>query len=344
MISLISLAAAVTALAALPWLVVRGRPLAVPPRLLAAVHLVTLTGLALLPAGVAVCAGLGLARPATGLPALAARCGLGQATGPPAMLLAAALAAATLAPVAWQVARLLRAAARTELAGAALAGARRWPLPGGAVVWVLPSAELAACACGLRRPKAMVTSGLLSLLDPAEQQAVAEHEAAHVRLGHPRLLLLGAAVARAYAILPPARQAWSGLRRELEAAADEEAARAAGTGPLLSALARVALARAAPGRPATPGTPAAFGDPAHLRYRITRLQQPRPAHPGACAGVAAAATTLIALLAWAACGLASGTATADGLATCATLLAATGLQPLRPRLTRNRANPRASKP
>jgi Zn-dependent protease with chaperone function len=325
MITLISPAAAAAALAALPWLVSHGRPLAVPPRLLAAVHMVTLTGLALLPGGVAVCAGLGLARPATGLPALAARCGLGQGTAPPAMLLAAGLAMATLVPVAWQVARLLRAASRTELDGAALAGARRWPLPGGEVVWVLPSAELAACACGLRRPRAMVTSGLLSLLGPAEQRAVAEHEAAHVRLGHPRLLLLGAAVARAYAVLPPARQAWSGLRRELEAAADEEAARAAGTAPLLSALARVALARAV-----TPGAGAAFGDPAHLRYRIARLQRPRSACSGACAAVAAGTAALIAILAWAACGLASGTATAGGLAVCAVALTVAGLQPVCP--------------
>jgi hypothetical protein len=122
----------------------------------------------------------------------------------------------------------------------------------------------------------VVSTGLLALLTPAEQEAVLHHEAAHIRLGHPRILLLGAVIARSYRWLPPARLAWTRLRRDLEAAADDEAAAAVGTAPLLSALAKVALAAAASPAPGS-GDPAglAFAEPGDLRYRIRRLQQPQ---------------------------------------------------------------------
>lgn len=322
MITAAALALAVAAVAVVPRIVCRGRAGAVSPRLLAALHMVSLAGLALLPAGEVVCAGLGLARPAAGTVGLAAHCGPGAGAG---LWLPVGLSLAALAPLAWQAARVLPAARRTELDGIALAAAHPRRLHGGGVVWVLPSAEPAAYACGLRRPRAVVTSGLLALLGPAEQQAVCEHENAHVRLGHPRLLLAGAVVARAYGFLPPVRHAWSGLRRELEAAADDEAVRAVGTGPVLSALARAALARSA-----APGAAAAFGDPQHLRYRIARLQEPHPASRGASALVTAGGLALITAFTWSACGLATGTATAAGIAACAAALAATGLRPVWP--------------
>jgi hypothetical protein len=317
-----ALALAVVAVAVVPRIVCSGRAGPVSPRLLAALHMVSLAGLALLPAGGVVCAGLSLARPAAGTAALAAHCGPGTGAG---LWLPAGLALAALVPLAWQAARVLGAARRTELDGMALAAARPRRLRGGGVVWVLPSADPAAYACGLRRPKAVVTSGLLGLLDPAEQRAVCEHEYAHVRLGHPRLLLAGAIVARAYGFLPPVRHAWSGLRRELEAAADDEAVRAAGAGPVLSALARAALARSA-----APGTAAAFGDPQHLRYRIARLQEPRPASRGASALTALGGLTLVTAFTWSACGLARGAVTAAGITACAGILAAAGLRPVWP--------------
>jgi len=327
-ITVLALALAAAALAAVPWLLTSSRS-AAPPRLLAATHLVALAGLALLPAGGVVCAGLGLA--ALAGHRLGPLAGCGSLAGGGGRLLPGGLALAALAPLGWQAARILVAARRTELAGMALAGARPRHLPGGRVVWVLPSAAPAAHVVGLRHPAAVVTSGLLALLDPAEQRAVCEHEDAHLRLGHPRLLLAGAAVARAYAFLPPVRRAWSGLRRELEAAADDEAARAVGTGPVASALARVTLAQAA-GPGTAPGALAGFddADPGHLRYRLARLRQPRPARRGACALVAVGGLTLATALTWSACGLATGTTTWAGLAACAAALAATALRPMWP--------------
>jgi Zn-dependent protease with chaperone function len=331
--AVLALALTAAALAAVPRVLTSGR-LAAPPRLLAATHLVALAGLALLPAGGVVCAGLGLAAVAGHRLGPLAGCG-SLAGGGGWLLLPGGLAFAALAPLGWQAARILVAARRTELTGVALAGARPRHLPGGRVVWVLPSAEPAAHVVGARHPKAVVTSGLLALLDPAEQRAVCEHEDAHLRLGHPRLLLAGAAVARAYGFLPPVRRAWSGLRRELEAAADDEAARATGTGPVASALARVTLAQAAgtgtaPGT--APGAVTGFGDadPGHLRYRLARLRQPHPARRGVCALVAAGGLTLATALTWSACGLATGTITWAGLAACAAALAAIALRPMWP--------------
>ncbi len=135
-----------------------------------------------------------------------------------------------------------------------------------------------------------------------QQDAVLAHELAHIRLGHPRILLLGAVTARAYRWLPPARLAWTRLRRDLEAAADDEAAAAAGTVPLLSALAKVALATAAAPSPgAGSPAPAAFADPDDLRYRIRRLQQRVPPAAGATLILRLAGVLLTAALAWAAC-------------------------------------------
>jgi Zn-dependent protease with chaperone function len=184
------------------------------------------------------------------------------------------LALAAVGRTAVAAARALTAAHRAELSGWALTGATPVRTPGGQLVWIVPSSRLAAYCGGLRHPRPVVTTGLLDLLDPAEQAAVLRHESAHARLGHPRLLLLGSVIAASYRWLPPARLAWLALRRDLEAAADDEAV-AGGAGPLLAALAKVALAQTAP--PAAPPPRAAgFADPGELRYRIRRLQQPAP--------------------------------------------------------------------
>jgi beta-lactamase regulating signal transducer with metallopeptidase domain len=130
---------------------------------------------------------------------------------------------------------------------------------------------------------------------------VLAHEVAHIRLGHPRVLLLGAVIARSYRWLPPARLAWTRLRRDLEAAADDEAAAAAGTAPLLSALAKSALAAAASPPPA-PGSPApAFAEPADLRYRVHRLQHPSARGTRAALTLRLTGALLTFALAWAAC-------------------------------------------
>lgn len=97
------------------------------------------------------------------------------------------------------------------------------------------------------------------------------HEIAHLQLGHPRILLLGAAVERAYRWFPPVGLAWRRLRRELEAAADDLVVDAVGGPPLLGALAKTALRASTP-----PPRGVSFADPSDLRYRIRRLQEPHP--------------------------------------------------------------------
>lgn len=322
MLTVAALALTAVAVVAIPRAVSPWHGRAASPRLLAATHLVSLAGLALLPAAVAVCAGLGLISAVGRAHGLTSGCG--TAAGGWA-LLPAGLALLTLGPLGWHTVRVLQAARGTELNGVALLVARPRRSPSGDLIWVLPSAEPAAHAGGLRRPRAVITSGLLDLLEPAEQQAVCEHEAAHVRLGHPRILLAGAAVARAYGFLPPVRDAWSGLRRELEAAADDEAVKAVGDAPVISALAKAALARSA-----LPEAAAGFGDPGMLRYRLARLQDPhRPSH-GLNSLVTVAGLALAATFAWSACVVATGEPGAAGVAVCLATLAAAGLRPLWP--------------
>ncbi|HLX52026.1 MAG TPA: M56 family metallopeptidase [Streptosporangiaceae bacterium] len=199
--------------------------------------------------------------------------------------------------------RAVAAAHRAELRGLALAGATPRRLADGQLAWVVPSGQLAAYSGGLRHPRPVVTTGLLSLLGPAEQEAVLRHESAHIRLGHPRILLFGAAIADSYGWLPPARWAWAGLRRDLEAAADDEAVSAAGPGPLLCALAKVTLAQAV----AVPGA-AGFADSGDLRYRIRRLREPHPRRAGAALTLGLVGGSLTAGLAVVTCQLLNASA------------------------------------
>jgi Zn-dependent protease with chaperone function len=296
------------------------------PRLRAITYLVALVGLALLPVAGLICSGTALAGVVTGSVSDGLGCGWSvrlAAWGP----LAAGQSVAMLGVLGVLVVhgvRVLAAAARTELGSLVRVRATPHTTRGGGSVWVVSAETPAAHTCGLRHPQAVVTTGLLALLEPAEQQAVCEHEAAHVRLGHHRLLLVGAPIARAYGFVPLVRGAWSGLRRELEVAADDEAARQVGTEPLLSALARVGLARVG----AVPGAAAGFADSDHLRYRIARLQNPQPSTRSASAAVAAGALTLAVGFTWTACTLAVGNPALTGAAACLTVLVGIGLRPL----------------
>lgn len=306
----------------LPWMLT-GRDFArASPRLLSAAHLVTLLALALLPAGWLACLGAALTALATGGDPHAAGCWLGLDAGG-WRLVTDAVALGALAPLAWQSVRLSVRTRRAELREVALATADERRLRGGGVVWVIPSGRPLAYAGGVVRPRAVVTTGLLSMLDPAEQEAVLEHEGAHVRLGHPRLLLLGAVVAGAYGFLPSVRRAWAGLGREMEAAADEEAARLVGRSSLLAALARVGLAHASSDAPS-------FVDGAHLRYRIRRLQEPARSDPRANSLVGALSAVLVVGFSWSICALADRDPAAGGLVACAVGAAAIGLRPTWP--------------
>lgn len=290
------------------------------PRVSAAAYLVGLLGWAVLPATVLACAGQAVAGLAgVGRTALRNGCWLGVAAGD-WRLVGYSLGAIALAPVVWHAVRVGSAARRVELSGRSRRQAERRQLASGNAVWVLASDEAAAFAGGVLHPSAVVTTGLLEPLDTAERDAVCEHEAAHVQLGHPRLLLLGAVIFRAYGFLPPVRCCWAGLRRELEAAADDEAARIVGVGALLTALARVGLAQA--------GVAAAFGDREHLRYRLRRLQGVSGSSRPVTASVGAAAGALVAMLTWTTCSFLTRSPGVPGLLGCAAAAVALGVRPL----------------
>jgi Zn-dependent protease with chaperone function len=290
------------------------------PRLGGALAALTLAAIGLLPPLLLACAAAALgsrpASPGAVHPdgrAVAGACVVAAGPPGPAQLVLYGLAVALAAGTGLAAARALAAGRRAGLAGRALAAAAPRLVPGGMTAWVLPASQPAAWCAGLRRPRPVVTTGLLDLLTPAEQDAVLCHEAAHIRLGHTRVLLAGAAIARAYRWLPPARLAWALLRRDLEAAADDEAAGITGPGPLISALARAALAAVPPGT-------AAFADPDDLRYRIRRLQQPPAGGGRRGLALAAAGALLTASLSLAACQALRAGVTWPGLAGCLALL------------------------
>ncbi len=293
----------------------------ISPRVAAGGHLISLVGWGLLPAVWLACLGGTIASWAAGIRVSGGGCLFGLDQGQ-WQLLGYLPTAGALGVLVWHAIRLAVVAQRAELRGLALASSVRQEVEGGSV-WVVPSSQPAAYAGGLWNPRAVVTSGLLGPLNKCERQAVCEHEVAHVRLGHPRVLLAAGAVVAAYGVLlPPVRRAWDGLRRELEAAADDEAVRAVGAGPVLSALVRTALQASG-----TANAVVAFNHPEHLRYRIARLEGLRPNRRAPTAAAASAVGVLTVVMAWTACVLAGAHATEIGVVVCLTAIAAVGLRP-----------------
>lgn len=294
----------------------------VSPRVAAGAYLVDLVGWGLLPAVWLACLGGSIGSWLAGVRVTGGGCLFGLQEGR-WQLVGYLPATGALGVLAWHAIRLAVSARRVELRGLALAGSARCEVASGAEVWVVPSARPAAYAGGLWRSRAVVTSALLAPLDEAERRAVCAHEAAHVRLGHPRVLVAGGAVAAAYGRLPPVRRAWDGLRRELETAADDEAVRVVGPASVISALVRVALLAGA----ASAGGTVAFGDADHLRYRIARLQEGRSVRAGPTVLVGSSAAAVASVMAWSACVLAGANATAVGVVACGGVIAAVGLRP-----------------
>lgn len=165
----------------------------VPPRVAAAAHLLSLLGWAVLPTVWLACSSSAAASQIFGGPGARERClsGLSQVG---LGLLRYLPAGAILGLLGWHVLRQAVLARRAELRRSGLERSVRRSTSRGEV-WVVPSAGPLACAEGLWHCRAVVSSGLLARLETAEREAVCEHEAAHVRLGHPRLLLFGTAVA-----------------------------------------------------------------------------------------------------------------------------------------------------
>lgn len=294
------------------------------PRLLAAMELAGLVGWAILPAAVFSCLGDAIASVVASGRIGTGGCWMGLDVGQ-WYLVGVALGALALAPVGCQAWRTTRAVRHGELTGLVRRAAEERQVASGASVWVVPSAVPLAYAAGLWRPEAVVSTAVLDGLEDDEAQAVLEHEAAHIALGHPRLLVLGAVIARAYGALPPVRRRYAALRGALEAAADDEAVRVVGRGPLLGALAHVVLTHAT--SPQMPQV-ASFSDAEHLAYRIRRLQGTCGPSRTIDAVIGLMSMALVGLFAWSACVLVSGSPLLGGELLCVLAVIVVASRPL----------------
>lgn len=103
----------------------------------------------------------------------------------------------------------------------ALAGERH--AAAGHDVVVVPTEAPLAVAVDGREPLVVISEGLRARLSGPELNAVVRHEAAHLRHGHQRYLLLAAALDR-LVLIPGLRRSTATLRAALERWADEVAA------------------------------------------------------------------------------------------------------------------------
>ncbi len=253
----------ITLLLLSPWLAARLFDRRAPARTVATFHLLALAGLAALPLLLLAC--LALIQPGE-LAALASPRTIRTTQW-------ALLALGSIYPlrVAWAAFRVGRATARLA-AQTTLATTRPLPVPGGTAGHVLAAKPPVAYALGGRAGQAVVSQGLLALLDDRERDAVIAHELAHVRLRHHRLLCFAEVVAAALGkATPAAKRAHTSLQRELEAIADEAAAETVGDRRVVArALAKAALAARAD------GPVVSLGGEHDLAYRIQRLTADRP--------------------------------------------------------------------
>ncbi|WP_106403086.1 M56 family metallopeptidase [Actinocorallia populi] len=131
----------------------------------------------------------------------------------------------------------------------------------------------AYCLPGLR-PRIVITSGLVGLLDTRELAAVIDHERAHARGRHHLLLLPFSALASALPHLPAARAAHTGAARLVEMLADDAARERHGGAAVARALVRVAEGRAQAGPLPTSVLGAAEGALTARVRRLTRQASP----------------------------------------------------------------------
>ena len=103
-------------------------------------------------------------------------------------------------------------------------------------VVTLPTTIPVAYSLGGRSRQIVLSAGLRDRLDAEGVAAVVAHEAAHVRAGHDRWLLLARLLGDALWFLPWTTSVIGALHLSLERWADEEAARDVGRGVLRTAL------------------------------------------------------------------------------------------------------------
>lgn len=119
----------------------------------------------------------------------------------------------------------------------------------------LPADDVFAFAVHGPTPQVVVSSELRSALEPAQFDAVIRHEAAHLRHGHARYLLIAAAIEHTFGVVSPMAGGARVLRLALERWADEDSAAATvdGRKTLRLALVNVALLVLGPAVPAFSG-------------------------------------------------------------------------------------------
>lgn len=256
------------------------------------VRLLTLVAAAVLPLSLAACTAAALGSHAR------CECGSSHAGSQWAAAILYGVALALGARLLWAAVSLWRATRAALVRGAAARFATRIELTGRHDVFVLPVTEPVAYTAGLTRPQVVVSRGLLDSLEEDERRALLAHELAHARGGHQRMLFVGGVIADALGFLPPIRNAFAALRRNLEAAADAQAAVTVGdTHVVRRAIAKTALATA-------PYATAPAGAGSELRERLERLERPPApsrlytavgAGGGAAMGLALVASTCLAL-------------------------------------------------
>ncbi len=294
MSGLVLVAFIIGALAILPWFGVRWLEGRVAPKGLASVHLLTLIGLALLPIGWLSCLAGAIGAVLYPHSTLSISCWIDKGGFNVWRVSSEVLALFFLARLIWAGFQVGRATAHVNVISVPFLSSADGPSQKLKNLIVIPTDEVVAFASGIRKPRVIVSSGLLNLLEPPEQDAVIEHELAHLHLGHPRILFLGATIALAYSWLPPVHRAFNGLRRELEAAADDEVVAVCGAKVLIQALAKVGLQNA---KTAT----ASFADADTLRYRLHRLQEKTKTRTHANIFGTGIVISLITWLSWSVC-------------------------------------------
>lgn len=297
------------ALTVLPWFGARGLEGRVMPKWLANMHLFTLIGLALLPIGWLGCLAGGIGAALYPRSEVSISCWFGSSGFNFWRASTEVVALFFLARLIWAGFQVARATAEVSVNRTSFLRSIGDPAQRLKKLIVIPTDVVVAFASGIRRPRAVVSSGMLDLLEPAEQDAVIEHELAHLRLGHPRILFLGATIALAYRWLPPFHYAFNGLRRELEAAADDEVVAVCGAKVLIQALAKVGLQNS---RVAT----ASFADADTLRYRLNRLEESTKTRRQANLFGMGIIFSLVALLSWSACVLVNSASLTAGFYGC----------------------------
>ena len=158
-------------------------------------------------------------------------------------------------------------------------------------VVVVDTAQVFAYSLGGRGGQVVTSRGLLEQMDPEERRVIFAHEAAHLRLGHHRLLWL-ADLAALNPLMRPLRKR---MRFALERAADEEAVRAVGDRALVARTVGRAALLSLDRAP----SPALSIDGSGVVGRVEALLSPAEVAPPAGSLVASAALIVVAFsLAW----------------------------------------------